>query len=149
MALHVVEAPEDPEEILTRLRAGLTAMGSPFANPSIVLMHALSEAVSGHVPICLAGDGGDELFGGYPRYRAAGFYQQYWRHVPSFLRKAVARSVGVSGLSDMSRGVARFVVGGQGTADQASDSGTTDGALAGRHDCAMMRRPKAAILSRG
>jgi asparagine synthase (glutamine-hydrolysing) len=43
--------------------------GQPFGNPTAVLTHALSRATREHVKVALAGDGGDEILGGYPRYQ--------------------------------------------------------------------------------
>ncbi len=50
-------------EIVRHLRA-------PFGDPSIVPSWFLARAVSRHVKVALVGDGGDEDFGGYDRYRA-------------------------------------------------------------------------------
>ncbi|MET4733251.1 asparagine synthase (glutamine-hydrolyzing) [Thalassospira sp. MBR-102] len=114
MELHVIAAPEEPEEILGHLKDGLRAFGSPFGNPSIVLMQALSAGVSKHVPVCLAGDGGDELFGGYPRYRAARMFR-FWQHIPGVVRRAMAGNFART----LPRGAERFVQGGQGSAEDA------------------------------
>jgi len=114
MELHIVAAPDRPEEILAHLNDGLRGFGSPFGNPSVVLMQALGSAVSRHVPICLAGDGGDELFGGYPRYRAAVMFGA-WQSVPGFIRRKMAGNIARL----LPRGVARFVRGGQGDAQRA------------------------------
>ncbi len=46
--------------------------GQPFGNPTAVLTYALSRAARAYVKVALAGDGGDELLGGYPRYRGSG-----------------------------------------------------------------------------
>jgi asparagine synthase (glutamine-hydrolysing) len=43
--------------------------GQPFGNPTAVLTYALSRATRTHVKVALAGDGGDEVLGGYPRYQ--------------------------------------------------------------------------------
>lgn len=42
----------------------------PFANPTFYLSYLLSKLTKDHVTVALSGAGGDELFGGYPRYKA-------------------------------------------------------------------------------
>jgi asparagine synthase (glutamine-hydrolysing) len=45
----------------------------PIAEPSEVPLLLLAEFAGRHVRVVLTGDGGDELFGGYPKYRAERF----------------------------------------------------------------------------
>jgi len=42
----------------------------PIAEPSEIPLLLLAELVRKHVKVVLTGDGGDEIFGGYPKYRA-------------------------------------------------------------------------------
>lgn len=113
--LHVVPAPEKPPEIFDELQKALHSIGAPFANPSVVLMGRLSREVGCHVKVCLSGDGGDELFGGYPRYQAGRLFDQYWCHLPVSIRRLAAQMFGTNN----SRNAARFLSGAQGGVEQA------------------------------
>jgi asparagine synthase (glutamine-hydrolysing) len=64
----------------------------PFADSSAIPMMYLSEMTRRHVTVALSGDGGDELFAGYERYRAVAMAQKFDR-LPAFARKVIASPV--------------------------------------------------------
>jgi len=66
-------------------------VGQPFADPSILPTAAVSKVASESVKVALGGDGADELFCGYERYRAQRLFRWY-RLLPHTIRRAVARS---------------------------------------------------------
>jgi len=76
----------DCAELLPRMVA---LFDEPFGNPTALLLHALSQETRNHVTVALAGDGGDELFLGYPRYLGARLHRA-WNGVPSPLRRVAA-----------------------------------------------------------
>jgi asparagine synthase (glutamine-hydrolysing) len=53
------------EEALTRYAA---TMDQPLGDPSVLPTWALARHAARHVPVVLTGEGGDELFAGYPTY---------------------------------------------------------------------------------
>ncbi len=66
----------DPAADLQRLIAQL---GLPFGDSSLLPSHWVSAAARQHAAVALAGDGGDEMFLGYERYRAAGMLARHRR----------------------------------------------------------------------
>lgn len=50
--------------------------GEPYADSSALPTYYLAKVTSDHVRVALNGDGGDELFAGYPRYAALGLYRR-------------------------------------------------------------------------
>jgi asparagine synthase (glutamine-hydrolysing) len=65
--------------------------GEPFADSSAVPSFHLAELARSHVTVALNGDGGDEAFGGYPRYPHLAALDRLGR-VPARLRRGVARA---------------------------------------------------------
>ncbi|MBS0266821.1 MAG: asparagine synthase (glutamine-hydrolyzing) [Planctomycetes bacterium] len=58
----------------------------PFADSSAIPTMYLSEMTRQHVTVALSGDGGDELFAGYDRYRAVQLGERFDR-LPAFVRR--------------------------------------------------------------
>jgi asparagine synthase (glutamine-hydrolysing) len=64
--------------------------GEPFADSSALPTHYLARETRKHVKVALSGDGGDELFAGYERYRAVGLAAKLDR-LPDFVRNLLAQ----------------------------------------------------------
>ncbi|MEM6991722.1 MAG: asparagine synthase (glutamine-hydrolyzing) [Myxococcota bacterium] len=63
-------------DLLASLETMVRSFDEPFGSFTALLSWALSKFTRQHVTVSLAGDGGDELFGGYPRYR--GMLMSQW-----------------------------------------------------------------------
>ncbi len=79
---HGFSATLSPLELLTPLVAHY---GQPYGDSSSIPTWRLSDLTRREVTVALSGDGGDELFCGYQRYRAARLLGLY-RRLPSALR---------------------------------------------------------------
>ena len=64
------------------------AFGEPFGNPTALLIDDLSRKAREHVTVALVGDGGDEVFAGYPRYQG-GLLAGRYRRLPRWMRRGV------------------------------------------------------------
>ncbi len=60
----------DPSDLIGDLERLMQTTGEPTADSGILPSYWLCKAARPHIKAALTGDGGDELFGGYDRYRA-------------------------------------------------------------------------------
>ena len=77
-----------PEEMLELVEY----FDQPFGNTTFYLTYLLSRLTRQSVTVALSGAGGDELFGGYPRYRAVKA-MRVLRYVPRVAAKAALSAV--------------------------------------------------------
>jgi asparagine synthase (glutamine-hydrolysing) len=96
---HVLRLRE--EDLTANLPATLLALvrqfDEPFGDSSALPTYHVSRLAREHVTVILSGDGGDELFAGYPSYRGLRFAESY-RRLPAWLAQTL--------LPAMARGVA-------------------------------------------
>ena len=60
-------------------------LDEPLADPSIIPTYLLSQFTRQYVAVALGGDGGDELFAGYPTFQAH-LLADFYLHLPKILR---------------------------------------------------------------
>lgn len=78
-----------PEDVLESIPAVAAYCDEPFANASIVPAYLCARFARFDGTECiLAGDGGDEIFGGKERYATQAVFERYGR-VPAWLRKGL------------------------------------------------------------
>lgn len=107
---HPVRIAPDVAESLPRL---VLRYGEPFADSSALAVEAVARAVRPHVRVVLGGDGGDEVFGGYDRYRAMALSRRVGAGPGRLIAGPLARAAGAIGRRKDRRNVAgrasRFV----------------------------------------
>jgi asparagine synthase (glutamine-hydrolysing) len=83
--------PREAMELLPNLPA---VYDEPFADSSQIPTYLVSRLARREVTVCLSGDGGDELFGGYSRYVTAALRWRQLMGVPRPLRSLLSAAMG-------------------------------------------------------
>lgn len=92
------------EKDLTHTDKMFSTMVEPVADPTILPTAILSEFARKKVKVVLTGEGGDELFAGYNRYKSV-LYSQWVKKFPSFLQPVAAMAFRKSGRGDCFRAI--------------------------------------------
>jgi asparagine synthase (glutamine-hydrolysing) len=77
--------PGDVRDIIPEV---VGSMGQPFADASVLPTTIVSRETSAEVTVAHSGDGADELFAGYNKYRGE-YYGGYYRALPKALRRSL------------------------------------------------------------
>jgi asparagine synthase (glutamine-hydrolysing) len=88
------------ENLLEIADAALDLLDEPLADPSYLPTFLLSRLAARHVKVVLGGDGGDELWGGYPTYKAHRLAALYARVPAAVRRQVIARAVAALPIAD-------------------------------------------------
>lgn len=78
-------SPSDVREVIDEV---VPALGEPFADSSILPTYVVSQKTREEMTVALSGDGADEMFSGYSKYRGE-YYSKYYRVIPRAIRQNV------------------------------------------------------------
>jgi asparagine synthase (glutamine-hydrolysing) len=76
--------------ILKSLDDVFDGLDEPFSDNSAIPMYVLARNVKDHVTVALSGDGGDEIFGGYRKYKANILAEKY-KKIPKIFKIGVEK----------------------------------------------------------
>jgi asparagine synthase (glutamine-hydrolysing) len=74
-------------DMIDAARQQAKIFGEPFGDSSSVPTHTVCRLARRHATVALSGDGGDEVFGGYRRYRWHSLVSGVRKHIPAGLRR--------------------------------------------------------------
>ena len=106
----LVVTPEDTMGVIPLLP---TMYDEPFADSSQIPTHLVSRMAREHVTVALSGDGGDELFGGYERYRRINQIDRLRNILPSAVVRQIGRglrSIPISRWDSLTKGAIGHLV---------------------------------------
>lgn len=97
-----------PEEVFSLFEKAIWHLDEPISNATLIPMIKLSAFAKNKIDVAMGGDGGDELFGGYDRYRLS-LVASYYQKLPDGLRKILSRSERLCKLNTP-QGIDRFAL---------------------------------------
>ncbi len=86
---HVITASHEVVELLESL---IWHADDPLADSSMIPVYMIAKFARENVTMVLTGDGGDEVFAGYPTYNAY-YVREMYRKVPAFVRRQIVKRV--------------------------------------------------------
>ena len=86
----LILTPTDLKNSIPKLQS---IFDQPFADPSAVPTFLVSQFAKSKLTVCLSGDGGDEFFGGYSRYKRTNDIFNKISKLPFLARKLLASSL--------------------------------------------------------
>ena len=98
-----------PDDVLKYIEKAVIQMDEPISNPTSISMMRLAEFAKDKVDVVLGGDGGDELFGGYERYRLSKIASLYQGILPALIRKILSFNKKLNKLNTPT-GIERFAL---------------------------------------
>jgi asparagine synthase (glutamine-hydrolysing) len=88
LGIHLNELVLSESEIFSEIEHIMSFFDEPFFDYSAIPVYFVSKLARSHVKTVLGGDGGDELFGGYPTHYINRIAEPY-RKIPHILRKGI------------------------------------------------------------
>lgn len=81
----------DADDVRNNIDSIILNFDEPFADSSALPTYFVSKMTKNNVTVALTGDGGDEVFGGYNRYKMAYYTKLYQQFVPSIFNKKIVK----------------------------------------------------------
>lgn len=83
----------DVNDVSRRVPAVLASLDQPIADQALVAAHAVAQVARSEVTVAVGGEGADELFAGYPRYRWMLRAEQFSSLIPERARSGIAAAM--------------------------------------------------------
>ncbi len=112
-------------DVATRIPRVFANLDQPLADPALIPLHAVAGLAREHVTVAVGGEGADELFGGYPRYRWLARSAAIRKVLPAPGRTGATRAVGTLPVRSRARRLADLL-GSELTLDRHVDWVTAD-----------------------
>ncbi len=85
---HIIETVNE-NQLIGIIKEHFNYFSEPFGDYSSIPTYLITKQAKNHATVMISGDGGDELFWGYPRFLRA-LQHHFWFNLPLFIRKIIA-----------------------------------------------------------